>query len=120
MRLNEFGKKARLLRMEHDLSLKEMADGMDISSAHLSALEYGDKKLNETHIDAAVKFFRNSGIGKIDLDALREAGAKSIESVSTKEMPADARAMVYAFARKLQGGDPPSAAITAYLKKTSK
>lgn len=105
MRLNEFGKKARLLRMEHDLSLKEMADDMQISSAHLSALEYGDKKLNEGHIDSAVAFFRKIGASSDDLAALREAGAKSMESINTKDLSSDARAKVYAFARKLQEGN---------------
>lgn len=117
MRLNEFGKKARLLRMEHDLSLKEMAEHMSISSAHLSAMEFGDKKLNEAHIDAAVDFFRSVGVQSDELAELREAGARSVESINTKSMPADARAMVYAFARKLQeGGKPPSAAINNWLR----
>jgi len=116
MRLNEFGKKARLLRMELDLALKQMADAMKMSSAHLSALEYGDKKLNEDHIEAAVCFFAQYGVAKPVLDELREAGAKSIESVNTKEMSADARAMVYAFARKLQENGKPPAAINNWLK----
>ena len=117
MRLNEFGKKARHLRMDHDLSLKEMADGMNISSAHLSALEYGDKKLHEAHLDAAVGFFRSRKVCSEDLSALREAGAKSMESINTKELPADARAKVYAFARRLQeGGHPPGKAIDDFLK----
>jgi hypothetical protein len=90
---------------------------MTISSAHLSALEYGDKKLNEGHLDNAIKFFRARGVASDDLASLREAGAKSMESLNTKEMPADARAMVYAFARKLQeGGQPPTEAISDWLR----
>lgn len=116
MRLNEFGRKARLLRMDRDLSLKEMADGMNMSSAHLSALEYGDKKLNELHLDAAVKFFKNAGVKDSDLLELREAGAKSMESINTKEMAGDVRAMVYAFARKLQENGRPPAAVDDWLK----
>ncbi|MDB5957502.1 hypothetical protein [Ramlibacter sp.] len=116
MRLNEFGKKARLLRMELDLSLKEQAEAMLISSAHLSALEYGDKKLNEGHIDMAVRFFERAGVPKNELAALRDAGAKSIESINTKDMSADARAMVYAFARKLQENGKPPTGIENWLK----
>lgn len=116
MRLNEFGKKARLLRMELDLSLKQMAEAMKISSAHLSALEYGEKKLNEDHIDAAVCFFAQQGVQKAALAELREAGAKSVESVNLKDMNADARAQVYAFARKLQENGKPPAAIDNWLK----
>lgn len=116
MRLNDFGKKARLLRMELDLSLKQMAEAMGISSAHLSALEYGDKKLNEDHIESAVCFFAQHNVPKPELDDLREAGAKSVESLNTKDMPADARAMVYAFARKLQDNGNPPAAVSNWLK----
>ncbi|TLS18458.1 MAG: hypothetical protein FDZ72_08830 [Betaproteobacteria bacterium] len=116
MRLNEFGKQARLLRMELDLSLKEQAEAMLMSSAHLSALEYGDKKLNETHINLAVRFFENAGAPQPQLDALREAGGKSMESLNTKEMSADARAMVYAFARKLQENGKPPSAVETWLK----
>lgn len=116
MRLNEFGKLSRLLRMERDLSLKEQAEAMLISSAHLSALEYGDKKLNEGHIDMAVRFFEREKVSNEQLAALREAGAKSIEAINTKEMPADARAMVYAFARKLQENGQPPTAVQNWLK----
>ncbi len=118
MRLNDFGKKARLLRMDLDLSLKEMADDMKISSAHLSGLEYGDKKLNDGHVNCAIEFFRARGVASDDLADLREAAAKSMDSVSTKELGADARAMVAAFARKLQeDGVPADGAIASYLKR---
>lgn len=116
MRLNEFGRKARLLRMDRDLSLKEMAEKMGISSAHLSALEYGDKKLNEDHVNAAVDFFKHAGFKSADLTELREAGAKSMESINTKEMSGDVRAMVYAFARKLQENGKPPTAVEEWLK----
>lgn len=116
MRLNEFGKKARLLRMELDLSLKEQAEAMLISSAHLSALEYGDKKLNEAHINSAVRFFEHAGASVTQLEELRESGGMSMCSLSTKDMSADARAMVYAFARKLQENGKPPSAIETWLK----
>lgn len=117
MRLNEFGKTARLLRMEHDRALKEMADAMLISSAHLSALEYGDKKLNEGHIRTATQFFKKIGVPESRLKQLQEAGAKSMESVNMKDMDADARAMVFAFARKLQEDGKPPTSVTNWIKK---
>lgn len=102
--------------MEHDVPLKQMAESMEVSSAHLSAMEYGDKKLNENHIEAALKFFAVIGASKQELDELRDAGGQSIESVSTKEMPSDARAMVYAFARKLQENGKPPTAVVNWVK----
>lgn len=116
MRLNEFGKAARNLRMDFDLSLKEQAEAMLISSAHLSALEYGDKKLSEAHINLAANFFKQVGASEAQLMSLREAGERSMESLNTKEMPPDARAMVFAFARKLQENGKPPEAIEAWLK----
>lgn len=118
MRVNEFGRKARVMRLERDLSLKEMADAMLISSAHLSGLEYGDKKLNEAHIEMAASFFRAHGVTEAELDELRLAGARSFESVSLKSLDGDARAKVYAFARRLQDGDhPPSDEIENWIKR---
>ena len=91
MRLNEFGKKARHLRMDLDLSLKEMADGMKISSAHLSALEYGDKKLNEAHLDAAIAFFRGRKVSSEDLSTLRTAPGRWSRLTPRMTRPTSAR-----------------------------
>jgi hypothetical protein len=102
MRLNKFGTTSRVLRMELDVSLKEQADAMQISSAHLSALEYGDKKLNEKHISSAIDFFKKKNVAQKTLENLQTAGIQSMNSISTEKIPTDAKAMVYAFARKLQ------------------
>lgn len=117
MRLNDFGKAARLFRMHHDLALKQMADAMLISSAHLSALEYGDKRLNEGHIETASKFIEAHGATPEEIEQLRAAGGRSMESVNIKDLDGDARAMVYAFARRLQDGAPPTDEINSWLKK---
>lgn len=120
MRLTEFGGLVRTLRMNRDLSLKEMADAMGISSAHLSGLEYGDKKLNSGHIDAAIDFLRSKGADSDDLYAVREAGSKSMDVVNVRDLDADARAMVHAFARRLQAGAPPTAEIQSWIKNNKK
>lgn len=117
MRLNEFGKTARLLRMHYDLALKQMADAMLVSSAHLSALEYGDKRLNEGHIETALRFFQVHGANATELEQLRNAGGAAMESVNIKELDGDARAMVYAFARRLQDGSPPTEEIVNWFQK---
>lgn len=43
--LTEFGKAARRWRIEHDLSLGDMAEALGTSSAVLSAVEHGDKPM---------------------------------------------------------------------------
>lgn len=116
MRLNEFGREARLLRMKFDASLKSMAEFMGISSAHLSALEYGDKKINDAHIANAVRFFKSLGANEEDLNKLRAAGAQSMETVSVKTLNGNARELVVAFARALEDGQEPSREIVRFLQ----
>lgn len=41
--MTPFGEKLRALRAERDLSLKQMADGLGVSSAYLSAVEHGHR-----------------------------------------------------------------------------
>lgn len=117
MRLTEFGRLARILRMQFDVSLKEQAEAMLISSAHLSGLEFGDKKLHEHHIASATRFFQDCGASGEQMSELKEAAARSMESLNTKEMSADARAMVFAFARKLQEQNTPPADVMSWLTK---
>ncbi len=117
MRLTEFGRLARILRMQFDVSLKGQAEAMLISSAHLSGLEFGDKKLHEHHIASAARFFQHCGASDEQMRELKEAAARSMESLNTKEMSADARAMVFAFARKLQEQKTPPEDVLLWLTK---
>jgi hypothetical protein len=103
--------------MQFDVSLKEQAEAMLISSAHLSGLEFGDKKLHEHHIARATRFFQHCGASGEQMSELKEAAARSMESLNTKEMSADARAMVFAFARKLQEQNTPPADVMSWLTK---
>lgn len=41
--MTPFGAKLRELRRERDITLKEMAAGLDVTSAYLSALEHGKR-----------------------------------------------------------------------------
>ncbi|NDV93080.1 hypothetical protein GTH32_18080 [Alteromonas sp. 345S023] len=45
MAVTKFGKELRILRMERDLILKDMANSLGISSALLSAIELGNRKI---------------------------------------------------------------------------
>ena len=111
MKLTPFGEAARILRIRLDLSLKEMAEAMQISSSHLSGLEYGEKKLAQKHIDAALAFFKAKAATADDLAKLRTAGEQSKSIVNTESLASDARGLVAAFARRLQEGDEPTPEI---------
>ncbi len=114
MKLTPFGRAVRNLRMEHDLSLKDMAAAMDISSPYLSALEYGEKRLSDKLIQAALTFFRQHGASSLQLDNLRDEGERSKNTLNTDRLSTDAKVLVAAFARRLQEGKPPTPEITAW------
>lgn len=107
MKLTPFGESARLLRMKYGWSLKQMAEAMQISSAYLSSIEFGEKRLAQKHIDSAIEFVRSKASSE-QLHAFREAAEQSKQIIDTAGLSADARGHVAAFARKLQaGGKPP-------------
>lgn len=114
MKLTPFGEAVRMARMRCDLTLKNMADAMGISSAYLSGLEYGEKRLSEKQIDAALNFLSD----KVDRDQLlliRNAAEKSKHIVNTGDLSPDARGLVAAFARKLQQGNTPTPDMLDWL-----
>jgi len=119
MRLTEFGTAVRHLRMRYDKSMKAMADAMNISSSHLSGIEYGEKTLAPKYIDGAISFF--AAIAKPEeLQHLRESGARSKDVVHVDDLQPDAKVLVAAFARRLQDGCAPSPEILDWLDKRSK
>ena len=115
MKLTPFGEAARILRMRLDLSLKEMAEAMEISSSHLSGLEYGEKRLSRKHIDSSLAFFKRKKAAPADLENLRNAGERSKSIVNTESLSPDAKGLVAAFARRLQEGDQPTPEIKEWL-----
>lgn len=119
MKLTPFGEAVRLLRMRHDVSMKSMADFMDISSSHLSGIEYGEKRLLQKHIDSALAFFADKA-KRDDLDGLRKAGEQSRDIVHTSDLSPDARGLVAAFARRLQEGGAPTPEILNWISKKRK
>jgi transcriptional regulator with XRE-family HTH domain len=114
MRLTPFGEAVRLLRMKYDISLKVMAEAMGISSAHLSGIEYGEKRLSDKHIKAAISFFEPRASAD-QLKEIRQAAEKSKEIINTAALTPDARGLVAAFARRLQEGAAPTDEILNWV-----
>jgi transcriptional regulator with XRE-family HTH domain len=105
--------------MKLGLSLKTMATAMGISSAYLSSIEYGEKRLAEKHIKAALDFLADKASTE-QLQSLRTAAEQSKEIVNTSDLTPDARGLVAAFARKLQQGEAPTPAIMKWLNDQKK
>lgn len=116
MRLTPFGEAVRLLRMKYDISLKSMAEAMGISSAHLSGIEYGEKRLSDKHIKSAIDFF-DSLANEAQLNELRLAAERSKDVINTAELSPDARGLVAAFARRLQEGAAPTDEILNWVNE---
>ncbi len=119
MKLTPYGEAVRLLRMRLDISLKAMADFMEISSPYLSSIEYGDKRLSQKHIDSAIDFFKGK-VSQNELDGLRQAAEQSKDHVSTTSLSPDARGLVAAFARRLQEGAAPNDEVMDWIGKRNK
>lgn len=114
MRLTDFGMMVRRLRMTYDISLKAMATAMGMGSSYLSALEYGERKLNSEHIEKAVAFF--APMATVDeVATLRRAGEGSTDVINTAGVKPDSRHMVAAFARRLQEGQQPPPEVLDWL-----
>ena len=120
MKLTPFGEAARLQRMRLDLSMKSMAETMQISSSYLSSIEYGEKRLLQKHIDSAMNYFKEHKATPDDITNLRRAGEQSKDLVSTSSLAPDARGLVAAFARRLQEGDVPSPEMLNWISKRKK
>lgn len=119
MKLTPFGEAVRVLRMKYGLSLKSMAEAMGISSAYLSSIEFGEKRLAQKHIDKALTFFEDK-VSSDQLMEIRNAAEKSKQIIDTGEMSSDARGLVAAFARRLQEGSTPTPEIMNWLNKRPK
>jgi len=120
MKLTPFGEAARTLRMSLDLSMKSAAESMGISASHLSGIEYGEKRLAQKHIDAAVAYFAQSGASDAQLAVIQQASEKSKDVIHTTDLNPDARGLVAAFARRLQEGDAPTPEILSWLDDPSR
>lgn len=115
MKLTPFGRTARTLRMDFDCALKEMAEAMNISSAYLSSIEHGEKRLTDAHINLALTFFESKGATRLQLSTLRDDGERSKDLLETGHLAGDAKTLVAAFARRLQEGRQPSEEMMNFL-----
>ncbi|MDT4852466.1 hypothetical protein FQZ97_867000 [compost metagenome] len=92
---------------------------MGISSAHLSGIEYGEKRLADKHIEAAIQFFAPHANAE-QLHQLQLAAERSKDVVNTADLDSDARGLVAAFARRLQQGAAPTDEIRKWLESQPK
>ncbi|SFD62978.1 helix-turn-helix domain-containing protein [Paracidovorax konjaci] len=119
MKLTPFGEAVRVMRLKHGLSLKTMAEAMGISSAHLSSMEFGEKRLSQKHIDSAITFLRQH-CDPEQIRQVRDAAEQSKQIIDTAGMSPEARGHLAAFARRLHEGNTPTPAILSWIEGSKK
>ena len=99
--LNEFGQLVRKYRIDLRMKLGEMALGLNVTPAYLSAVENDKKKLTNDLVNSVISFLSLEGP---DAEKLKDAAARSksehvINAKSQSDVTQEAVAM---FARKLE------------------
>jgi len=116
MKLTPFGLQVRTLRLELGLTLKTMADAVNVSPAYLSSIELGDRQLSSKVSDEAISFFADKVDGE-KLEQIRDAVVKTAEIVPVDNLAGEDKVLVAAFARRLTEGAGVPDEILKWIKK---
>lgn len=79
--LTPFGKAVRKLRIDRDISLRQMADGVFKSAAYLSSIETGKRALTDNVRDDIIQFFN---LNDEDAGKLKRKADMTNDSVNIK------------------------------------
>lgn len=96
MKITEFGKVVRKARLDAEVSLLQMANDLDVSSAFLSGMETGRKKITDEWVGKIRSFF---ALRNIELPTLSEAADVSNKSVNLEGLSPAHQMLVAGFAR---------------------
>jgi transcriptional regulator with XRE-family HTH domain len=96
MKITEFGKIVRKARLDAEISLLQMANGLNVSPAFLSGMETGRKKITPEWVSKIGGFFATR---RIAVPNLREAADVSNKSVSLEGLSPAHQMMIAGFAR---------------------
>jgi transcriptional regulator with XRE-family HTH domain len=94
-----FGEEVRRLRMAGQVSLKAMAEGLGVSSAYLSSVESGRKKIPDEFVERIVGFFKLRPREAKNLSDAAEASQPQYK-IDVSDCDGQARETVAMFARR--------------------
>ena len=77
--LTAFGRMARQIRLERDELLKEMADKLEVTSAYLSAVETGKRKIPSDWVDKISDMYKLDKHTRNELQSASEMSAKDVK-----------------------------------------
>ena len=120
--VTKFGKFCRILRIEHNQLLKDMADALDVSSAFLSAVENGKKEIPSTWLEKISTLYSLTESTAEQLataiDTSRKEYRVNLENIATED-----RALALSFARKLEAisqmDEKTKEELRSFLKRTA-
>lgn len=103
--LTEFGKVIRKLRIDHSLTLKEVADQIEVSSAYLSGVETGRKPLTMELVNKVIQVMR---LSRDEIDEVLSAASRTLEEIKLSLMDGkspEEREVAMMFARRFESQD---------------
>ena len=118
--LTKVGKLLRQMRLDNDEILKDMAEKLGVTSAFLSAVENGKKKMPKTMRDKLIKQYElNADAIKALDDAILESN-DSVE-INIKSLSEAKKGLAVSFARSFgELSDEDVEFFTEYLKRRNK
>ncbi|MFP3428710.1 helix-turn-helix transcriptional regulator [Paraburkholderia sp. SIMBA_061] len=104
MALTPFGRAVRKARLDADVTLSEMAEGLGFTAAFLSAMETGRKKIPAEVVARVEQYLAVRGV---QIEPLQPLADVSNTNVSLEGLSPDHQMMVAGFARaSLRDADP--------------
>lgn len=97
--LTEFGKTLRKARIDHDISLKDLADRLKLSPAFLSGVETGRKAVNPSLINRIVSVMH---LSEAESEKLNMAASKTLKEVPLHVSSDHEAEIAIMFARKVE------------------
>ena len=94
-----FGRLIRKYRIDHGVVLKDMADGVEVSTAYASAVELGNKNITDTFLEKLIAYFKLDSLGIKELRDAAEVSQPSLK-ISLKNRDDEDRELAVSFARK--------------------
>lgn len=118
--LTEFGKYLRKLRIDRQEILKDMADKLHVSSAYLSAVETGKRRIPHKWVENISELYSLNAQDSYELQQAADNSTQNV-TISLEGASAQRKDAVLSFARALDGlSDEELTKIMSSMKRKSK
>lgn len=102
--LTEFGKALRKIRIDRQQLLKDMANKLGVSSAYLSAVENGKRRMPQDWVSKIASIYSLDSDAQADLQNAADNSVFDV-TISLENASEQKRSAVLSFARALDGLD---------------